>query len=140
MCVCKLNCSTRVTRLVTIIIIISPPLQVNVECVSSFFCYRFISITMDNPNHQVKECTTAAYDYLLNKSDKNSVVLQKQLQSVSLINDLEIFDSSSSETLELYLSLEKFLTPTEARSTIAGKVLALFAHISESCTIRAALR
>lgn len=105
-----------------------------------FLSYRLLTGIMDSPNQQVRDCTSVAYDYLQNKSDKNLVALQKQLQSLSLVTDLEIFEPSSSETLELYLCLEKFLTPATARSTVAGKVLALLAHISECSTIRAALR
>ncbi|KAK8396027.1 hypothetical protein O3P69_005244 [Scylla paramamosain] len=91
-------------------------------------------------SQQIKDCTTAAYDYLKSRSDKNSVALQKQLQSLSLASNLEMFEPSSSETLELYMCLEKFLTQAEAKSTMVGKVLTLLTHISESCTIRDALR
>lgn len=95
---------------------------------------------MDGPNLQIRDCTTVAYDYLQTRSDKNSVALQKQLQNLSSVTDLEIFEATSSETLELYLCLGKFLTPCEARSTVAGKVLALLTHISVSPAVRVALR
>lgn len=95
---------------------------------------------MDSPNLQIRDCTTVAYDYLQTRSDKNSVALQKQLQNLSAVTDLEIFEPTSSETVELYLCLLKFLTPCEARSTVAGRVLALLTHISVSPSVRVALR
>lgn len=95
---------------------------------------------MSSPNLQIRDCTIAAYDYLQNRSDKNSVALQKQLQSLSSVTELEIFEPTSSETIELYLCLEKFLTPFEAKSTVTGKVLALLIRITVSPAVRMALR
>ncbi|XP_071518806.1 protein CIP2A-like isoform X2 [Panulirus ornatus] len=89
---------------------------------------------------QIKNFISIAYDFRRSRTDKNLNQLQRHLQILSMMNDLHIFKPTSVETLEFYVCLEQFLKPADTKLGVAWKVINLLAHISQSPTVRVALR
>lgn len=71
---------------------------------------------------------------------KWNILCSLNLQILSMVNDLHIFEPTSVETLEFYVCLEQFLKPADNRSGVSWKVISLLSHISHSPTVRVALR
>ncbi|CAL4168124.1 unnamed protein product [Meganyctiphanes norvegica] len=95
---------------------------------------------MATTNHQIKGFIQSSYDYRVRRNDKNLASLQRQIQILSVVKNLQIFEPTCMETLEFYITLEQLLTDSNEKSQLSWKIITLLSHISQSSSIRASLR
>ncbi|KAK4321279.1 hypothetical protein Pmani_007916 [Petrolisthes manimaculis] len=95
---------------------------------------------MGTENLQIKNFLHYANKFQHGKIEKNHMQLLRHLQILSMVSDMEIFEPTSIETLEFYLYLEQYLSPTNSTSSLAYKVITLLAHVCESKAVCSALR
>ncbi|XP_076048716.1 protein CIP2A homolog [Oratosquilla oratoria] len=95
---------------------------------------------MESTSPQVKSFITFAYEYQQRPTEKNLTQLQRQIQILSVISDLSVFEPSCMEALEFYVCLERLLINAEHKSSLMWKILTLLLHISHSEKVRVALR
>ncbi|KAB7504020.1 Protein CIP2A [Armadillidium nasatum] len=95
---------------------------------------------MGTVNQQIKSFINVTYEYHLRKTEKNLIQLQRQLQILSVVSDLSIFEPISMETLEFFVCLEKLLIESDQKSPLSWKVINLLLHISHSPKVRKAMR
>lgn len=95
---------------------------------------------MGSTSPQIKNFIMTSYEYQRKKTDRNLMQVQRQLQILSVVSDLHVFEPTCMETLEFYVCLEKLLTSADGKSPLAWKIITLFAHLCQSENIRVALR
>lgn len=95
---------------------------------------------MAGTSPQIKAFIQSSYDYRSRRNDKNLASLQRQIQILSVVKNLQIFEPTCMETLEFYITLEALLTDSNEKSQLSWKIIALLSHISQSSSIRKALR
>ncbi|XP_068239208.1 protein CIP2A-like [Palaemon carinicauda] len=95
---------------------------------------------MGSTSPQIKNFIATSYEYQRKKTDRNLMQVQRQLQILSVVSDLHVFEPTCMETLEFYICLEKLLTSADGKSPLAWKIITLFAHLCQSQNIRVALR
>uniref|UniRef100_A0A6A7FRI5 Protein CIP2A homolog isoform X1 n=1 Tax=Hirondellea gigas TaxID=1518452 RepID=A0A6A7FRI5_9CRUS len=88
----------------------------------------------------IKKFVSASYDYFLRESDIFLTQLQRQLQVLSSVKDLSIFEPTYMETVEFYNCLEQLLTKPKAKTHFAWRVVVLIIHMTNSKPVLLALR
>ncbi|XP_018019322.1 protein CIP2A homolog [Hyalella azteca] len=88
---------------------------------------------------QIKKFIRMTYDYFL-RPEKVMPQLQRQMQLLTVEEDLTTFEPSSIETLEFYSCLDMLLAKPDSQNVVAWKAILLISHMAKSPVVLRALR